>query len=527
VNAIVGLVGGDPTDATTDERSAGCPVRHDFDPFGGSYLADPYAWFADARADTPVFYSPLIDHWVVTGYDDVRWVMRDSDTFSAANAQDPVTPWPDDATAGFAAEGFGLRPNLSNNDPPSHTAVRRFLRDAFSPRRIGWIEPSVRRLATRAVDDVERRLRAGETVDLVAAMLSDVPAEVLFVFLGIPDADIERVKRWSAGRALLTWGRLPDDEVRQQLPDFVEYLRYCFDLVDHLAAEPGDDYTSELLRRLDEERPDDFDRGRVAQTLFGLLMAGHETTTNQSANAVRALLSTPGAWRRLHDDPSAIANAVEELIRFESSVIAWRRQTRQAVTIAGVELPAGAKILAALGAGNRDPSQFEHPDVVDLDRPNSRNHLSFGFGAHYCLGAPLARLELGVFLELLTSRLPDLELAPQEYDYSPNTSHRGPTTLLVRSHSVEGAGGEPGAVGGAAHREGLGERLAVGSAGHRHAGVGPALEPAWEHDRHGDRVELVGRRNRPTGVDQRRHVDQPLSVIDGPEQPGVASGDRL
>jgi cytochrome P450 len=369
--------------------------------------------------------------------------MRDTDAFTAGNAQDPVTPWPADVADAFAAEGFGLRPNLSNNDPPSHTAVRKFLRDAFSPRRIGWIEPSVRRLAERAVDEVERRLLAGDTIDLVAAMLSDVPAEVLFVFLGIPDADIERVKRWSAGRALLTWGRLPDDEVRRQLPDFVEYVRYCFDLVDRLAADPGDDYTSELLRRLDAEQPEDFDRGRVAQTLFGLLMAGHETTTNQSANAVRALLSTPGAWRRLHDDPTAIPNAIEELIRFESSVIAWRRRTRQAVEIAGVEVPAGAQILAMLGAANRDPSQFDDPDVVDLDRGNARNHLSFGFGAHYCLGAPLARLELGVFLHLLTSRLPELELVPMEYEYSPNTSHRGPTVLNVRLAGVNRATTSP------------------------------------------------------------------------------------
>jgi cytochrome P450 len=426
-------------DRPSADAAIGCPVRHDFDPFAAAYLTDPYAWLAVARTTTPVFYSPSIDHVVVTGYDDVRRVMRDTDLFSATNAQDPVTPWPDDVAAAFAAERFELRPNLSNNDPPSHTSVRRFLRDAFSPHRIGWIEPSVRRLATRAVDAIEPRLRAGESVDLVAAMLSDVPAEVLFVFLGIPDADIERVKRWSAGRALLTWGRLGDDEVRRQLPDFVEYLRYCFDLVDRLAADPGDDYTSELLRRLADEQPDDFDRGRIAQTLFGLLMAGHETTTNQSANAVRALLATPGAWRRLHDAPSIIPNAIEELIRFESSVIAWRRRAVRDVVIGGVEVPAGRQILAVLGAGNRDPRQFDDPDVVDLDRVNARNHLSFGFGAHYCLGAPLARLELGVFLELLTSRLPDLELVPTGYDYSPNTSHRGPTTLPVRLSAVSPA----------------------------------------------------------------------------------------
>jgi cytochrome P450 len=410
-----------------------CPVASPltcasaFTPFEPPYLTDPYSFFRRARADSPVFYSSAIDHWVVTRYDDVRTVMRDTDRYSAANAQSPVTPWPADAVAAFESHGFGLRPNLSNNDAPSHTKVRHFLRDAFSARRISWLEPHVRRLADSCVDQFAER-RCG---DLVELMLSDVPAQVLFVFLGIPDADIETVKRWSAGRAILTWGRPSDDEVRAELPDFVRYLQYCFDLVDELERNPGDDYTSELLRRVADEQPDDFDKGRVAQTLFGLLMAGHETTTNQSANAIRALLSTPGAWQRLVDEPDLIPDAVEEAIRFESSVVAWRRVTRRAVELSGVQIPAGAQVLALLGSANRDEAVFPDGERLDLDRANSRNHLSFGFGSHYCLGAPLARLELKIFLEVLTRRLPDLELVATDYSYSPNTSHRGPLSLPV------------------------------------------------------------------------------------------------
>lgn len=416
--------------------SDGCPVAHGaagFRPFDDSYLADPYAVFRGIRGDTPVFYSEEIDHWIVSRYDDVRRVMRDVERFSAANVQDPVTPWPADAQADFDAHDFGLRPNLSNNDPPSHPKVRGFLHDAFSPRRITWLEPHVRRLANAAVDRFADRLRDGSVneVDLVAEMLSDVPAEVLFVFLGIPNADIERVKRWSAGRALLTWGRLPDDELRAQIPDFVEYLQYCFDLVDHLDENPGDDYTSELLRRLRAEQPDDIDKGRIAQTLFGLLMAGHETTTNQAASAMRALLSDLPQWQRLCADPARIPDAVEELIRFDCSVIAWRRRTRVPVELSGVQIPAGAQILTLLGSANHDEQMFPDGDRLDFDRPNARNHLAFGFGSHYCLGAPLARLELRVFLEILTSRLPGLRIVPTTYEYLRNTSHRGPLALPV------------------------------------------------------------------------------------------------
>jgi cytochrome P450 len=187
----------------TDLSSAGerpplagaCPfsdtpsVADAFRPFDEPYLSAPYAVFERARREAPVFYSSEIDHWVVSRYEDVRTVMRDTDRFSAANVQSPVTPWPADAAAAFEARGFGLRPNLSNNDPPSHQHVRHFLRDAFSPRRITWLEPHVRRLAETCVDGFVDR-REG---DLVELMLSDVPAQVLFVFLGIPDGDIETV----------------------------------------------------------------------------------------------------------------------------------------------------------------------------------------------------------------------------------------------------------------------------------------------------------------------------------------------
>ena len=423
----------------TARDRAGCPVTGlgaEFDPFRSPYLDDPYEFFARARTSEPVFYSPEIDHWVVSRYDDVKRVLRDVESFSAHNVQDPVTPWPADATEWFASYDFGLRPNLSNNDPPSHTMVRGFLRDAFNPRRVTWLEPHVTRLATAAVDRIEPRLRAGESVDLVETMLCDVPAEVLFVFLGIPDADIERVKRWSAGRALLTWGQLSARQIRAELPEFVAYLQYCFDLVDTLQEQPGEDYTSELLRRIAEEQPDDFDRGRVAQTLFGLLMAGHETTTNQSGLAVRALLSTPGAWQRLADDPGHIPNAVEELIRYDCSVVAWRRRARVDVELSGVVVPAGSALLVLLGSANHDADHFADGDRLDLDRANSRNHLAFGFGAHYCLGAPLARLELRIFLEILTRRMPSLELMPTTYRFSPNTSHRGPIALPVRLAAV-------------------------------------------------------------------------------------------
>jgi len=255
--------------------------------------------------------------------------------------------------------------------------------------------------------------------------------------LGVPDDDLERVKEWSEGRAVLTWGKLPDDEIMERMPTFIEYLRYCFDKVDemearYLAGTAGEDYTSELIQRLHTEKPEGFEKVHVVLTLFGLLMAGHETTTNQSGNGIRTLLQHRASWDELCADPKLIPNAVEEIIRHESGVISWRRVAKRDVTIEDITIPKDAQILVMLGAANRDEAHFKDAETFDIHRPNAKQHLSFGHGNHYCLGAPLARLELRIFLEELTQRLPLLRLVPdQEYEYSPNTSHRGPTTLWV------------------------------------------------------------------------------------------------
>ncbi len=421
---------------TGDEHtpSHGCPVTalgESFNPFTDPYISDPYAFLAQARAEEPIFYSPEIDHWVVTRYDHVQTMLNDTETYSSRNAQSPIKPWPQEAVEMFNAEGFNLVPFLTNNDPPSHTQVRRFLQYAFTPKRIKWIEPRVRELVNDAIDGFIDNKR----VDLVAALLYETPARVLFTFLGIPFDDLEKVKVWSSGRALLTWGKLPDDEIIASMPTFIEYLRYCFDLVDKKSAQirdsiAGEDYTSELIQRLQIEKPEGFSKIHVVLTLFGLLMAGHETTTNQSANGIRSLLQHPKSWAAICQDPTLIPNAVEEIIRYESSVIAWRRVAKKDVTLAGVTIPQDAQILVMLCAANRDDAHFDNAETFDIYRKNARQHLSFGHGNHYCLGAPLARLELKIFLEELTRRIPTLRLVEgQSYQYSPNTTHRGPTTL--------------------------------------------------------------------------------------------------
>ena len=409
----------------------GCPITalgESFNPFDDPYLSDPYTFLSQAREQEPVFFSPEINHFVVTRYEHVREMLMNTDEYSSRMAQSPIKPWPQEAVEMFAAEGFNLVPTLSNNDPPSHLHVRKFLSNAFTPKRVQWIEPHVRRLVNEAIDKFIQKKR----VDLVKELLYETPAKVLFTFLGIPDDKIEQVKIWSQGRALLTWGKLPDEEIVAAIPTFIEYLRFCHELVDRLEKEPGDDYTSEMLIKLRDEKPEGFDKTRLVITVFGLLMAGHETTTNQSGNGIRTLLEQRHNWKAICADPSLIPSASEEIIRYDSSVIAWRRVAKKDMTIEGVTIPKDAQILVMLGAANRDERKFENAETFDIRRSNARQNLSFGMGNHYCLGAPLARLELVIFLEELTRRIPSMHIVEgQTFTFSPNTSHRGPQSLWV------------------------------------------------------------------------------------------------
>ena len=419
--------------AVSQSNSAQCPVTalgESFNPFTDPYLSNPYPILEQARENEPIFYNPETDHWIVTRYQDVKTMLQDTEHYSSRNAQSPIKAWPKEARDLFEAQNFGLVPYLTNNDPPSHTQVRRFLQNAFTPRRIKWIEPHIRQLVTKTIDSFIHKKK----VDLVKEMLYETPARVLFVFLGIPEDDLDKVKQWSEGRALLTWGKLSDEEIMAQIPTFIEYLRYCFDLVDRLEKNPGEDYTSELLIRLEKEKPEGFHKVHAVLTLFGLLMAGHETTTNQSGNGIRTLLQHRESWDALCNDPALIPNASEEIIRYDSGVISWRRVAKQDIPFPDLDLtiPKDAQILVMLGGANRDEAHFKNGETFDIYRKNAKQHLSFGQGNHYCLGAPLARLELIIFLEELTKRIPSMRLIEdQTINFSPNTSHRGPTSLWV------------------------------------------------------------------------------------------------
>ena len=396
-----------------------------FDPWDETYLSDPYPTFAEARAATPLFFASKLDYWVVTRYRDIQDIFRDVGTYSAANVLAPFRPVCPAAQHVLKDSGFRPVRVLTDNDPPSHSRARKLTSLAFTPKRVASMESVIRMLATRMID----AFIAKGSADLVRDLAWDLPVLVLFKVLGVPDEDVPRVKGGSGSRLLFLWGRPTDDEQEELARGMTVFWRYARELVKKRFASPTDDFTSDLINARDGDLAV-FSEDEIVSILVILLAAGHETTTGLLGNAMRQLLTHRQAWDAICADPSLIPGAVEEVLRFDAPVVTWRRITNHPVELAGTALPAKSNLMMLLGAGNRDPEVFANPEVFDIRRANAKDHLTLGYGPHFCLGAALARLEARVMLEELTRRIPDLTMVKgQTMQFAPNTTFRAPLGL--------------------------------------------------------------------------------------------------
>jgi len=395
-----------------------------FDPLD---LSDPFPLLAGARREQPVFYNPDIDYWVITRYDDIKAIFRDHETYTAANTITPIVPFSQAVQRMLAQGDYSPEPVLSNNVPPSHTRIRALVNRLFTPRRMKSFAPAIRDIAERGL----QRIADSAPVDIVAQLTYEYPAYVLFHVLGVPDADVPQVKAWAGNRIKLYYGRPSADEQIEMTKNLVPFWRYVVDLVEEKVRQPQDDLTSDLIRM---RAGDDsvLTLNEIASCMITLLVAGHETTTAQINNTLLHLLSQREHWEALCAAPDSIPQMLEEMMRYDPSVCTWRRLAVKPSTITGVEIPAGANLLLMLNSANRDPAAFPEPDLIMSSRENLKDHLAFGYGIHYCVGAPLARLEMGILLETLTRALPDMRLVPgQTLEYTRNISFRGPASLWV------------------------------------------------------------------------------------------------
>lgn len=408
----------------------GCPVSHEaaaFNPFGDAYAQDPPGYLRWARAREPVFYSPELGYWVVTRYADIKEIFRDHRRFSPSNALEKITPSTDAVQKVLASYDYAMNRTLVNEDEPAHMARRRLLIDPFTPAAVREHEPLARQLAREYVD---RFIDSGRA-DLVDQMLWEVPLTIALHFLGVDEDDMPLLRQYSIAHTLNTWGR-PDEQEQLRVAHAVgNFWQLSGRILDKMRRDPSGPGWMKFGLRLQAEYPDIVTDSYLHSMMMAGIVAAHETTANATSNALRLLLQHPTAWHELAADPSLLPNAVEECLRFSGSIIAWRRVALTDVTVGGIALPAGAKILMVMTSANHDEQQFNDADLLDIHRDNAGDHLSFGYGAHQCMGKNLARMELQVFLEELSRRLPHMQLLPQSFTYLPNISFRGPEHLWV------------------------------------------------------------------------------------------------
>jgi cytochrome P450 len=391
-----------------------------FNPMEPEFLADPYPTYHCLRAEDPVHYSPL-GFWVLTRYEDVASVLRDPRFI-----KEPLAAL---VAARFGAEvprGVGL--SMLDRDPPDHTRLRSLVSKAFTPRVVEGLRPRIQQI----VDGLVTRAQAVGSMDLIEEFAYPIPVNVICEMMGVPVKDHERFKGWSLdiARGLDSIWLPPDSEIpRRSAAARHAISDYFRELIAERRAAPRGDLLSALIAA--EEAGDKLNEDELLATCILILIAGHETTVNLIGNGVLALLRHPDELDRLRRAPALITSAVEELLRYDGPVQRTARVASDDAAIGGRTIRKGEMVMPFIGAADRDPAQFRDPDRLDLSRGDNR-HIAFGWGIHFCLGAPLARLEGQIAIDTLVRRLPGLELVAGTPEYRQSLTLRGLKALPVK-----------------------------------------------------------------------------------------------
>ncbi|MQA96842.1 MAG: cytochrome P450 [Streptosporangiales bacterium] len=362
-----------------------------YDPLAAEVIADPYPWYRELLAARQPVYVPGRDLWVISRYEHVRAAARDHGRLSSAE--------------GIMYARVAM-PMMITLDPPDHTRLRRLAAQAFTPRAIAELEDAVRHTADGLIDG----LLGGHT-DAVADLAGPLPVTLIAEMLGVPTADRARFRTW-ADRIVEGFNHIDDIDSYDEVDPAVyeagtELHEYLSAVIAERRAAPADDLISRVITAPVEPEVTD---GELFWFAFLLLIAGTETTTNLLGGMLHTLAGDPELRRTLTEAPVRLPDAIEESLRWHSPIQGFFRTATAPYAVDGVEIPAGSRVLLLYAAANRDPRHFPEPDVFDLDR-RPGDHLAFGSGIHFCLGAHLARLETRVALERLLPRAGTLELA--------------------------------------------------------------------------------------------------------------------
>lgn len=405
----------------------GAAVR--FDPTDPGFLRDPYPTYRELREHAPVRFHAPWDAWVVTRYADVDRLLRDRRLGRVMEGARKRPPNPEHAPFDRIQAG-----SLLEIEPPDHTRIKQVVHDVFTPRHVRALGDRIEALARRQADALSARIEADGDADLITVFAEPIPVTVIADLLGVPEPDRPRLLPWSkAIIGMFEPERTPESEAAavRAADEFSAYLRW---LAGEKRRAPGDDLITRMVA-VHEDDPTALSEDELVANGILFLNAGHEAVVNVLGNGMKALLTHPDQLAAVRADRSLVPGAVEEMMRFDTPLQFFERFVLEDVAFEADDgtvhaWPAGTKLALYYASANHDPAVFAQPERFDVTRsPNP--HIAFGLGLHYCIGAPLARLELGRSVGALLDRLPHLALAQDGFDYVPKNVFRYLTALRV------------------------------------------------------------------------------------------------
>jgi cytochrome P450 len=402
------------------------PLELGFAPEDLGFIADPYPVYAELRARAPVVYDEATDHWLVSRYEDVNALLRDrrfgrTYLHRATHAEMGHPEDPPELDPFWHL----IRSGILDMEPPDHTRVRALVSKAFTPRVVESLRRAISRKMAALIEDV----RGAGTFDLIATLAEPLPVWVIAELLGVPEPDRGLLRPWSADICRMYELHPTAEDRRRSVAACEAFGGYLQGLARQRRGGSGQDLISQLATVVDDGRR--LSEDELVGTCVLLLNAGHEASVNVAGNGWWSLFRRPEQLARLRADPTLVRGAIEELMRWDTPLQLFERWVLEDVELHGVAIPKGAELGLIFGSANRDPTVFDDPDRLDIGRtPNP--HLSFGAGIHFCLGAPLARLELEIAFGTILERLPGLSVV-EEPRWKPNYIIRGLERLMVRA----------------------------------------------------------------------------------------------